>query len=86
MTVTEITNVMDLFKKFTMKKFGRDGRIKAVECLIKVSELGVIERLVTAMRYINKVITPSFVRDWCLKCCRHLKSSADLFVGQRNNG
>lgn len=31
------------------------------------------------MRYINKTISLSFVRDWCLKCSRYLKSTEVLY-------
>ena len=31
------------------------------------------------MRYINKILSPAFIRDWCLKCCRHLKATQDMF-------
>ena len=31
------------------------------------------------MRYINKVLCPAFIRDWCLKCSRHLSSTRDLY-------
>ena len=31
------------------------------------------------MRYINKVLSPAFIRDWCLKCSRYLTSTKDLY-------
>ena len=79
MTITEISNAMDLFKKFTMKAIESDGSMKQAEEVILISDHGVLDRLIKAMRYINKVISPSFVRDWCLKCCRHLRCSAHHF-------
>ena len=83
MTVTEITNVIDMFKKFTMKTMRRDGQIKESDSVINISENEIINRLVDAMRYINRCVSPSFIRDWCLKCCRHLSATADLFQKQQ---
>ena len=79
MNVQEIANVMDLFYKFTMKVELEDGTYKEEDDVLLLSEMGLVERLVQGMRYINKVISPAFIRDWCLKCCRHLKSTAHLF-------
>ena len=47
--------------------------------MIMISEHGLIDRLIQSMCYINKVISASFIRDWCLKTCRHLKCSAHHF-------
>ena len=78
MTVTEIANTMDLFRKFTMKKTQADGSITEATDLIYISQFGILEQLIKAMRYINKVISEAFVRDWCLKCCRYIKSTVEL--------
>ena len=79
MTITELSSTMDLFKKFTMKTVSIDGTITKANDAIMISEHGLLDRLIQSMRYINKVISPSFIRDWCLKTCRHLKCSAHHF-------
>ena len=83
MTIKEIADVMDLYRKFTMKVQNPDGTVKEAEDAISVAEHGLLERLIMSMRYINKVLTPAFIRDWCLKCCRHLKSTAEILKAYR---
>ena len=80
LNVQEIQNVMDLFKKFTMKRPTDDGQIQEPDKVIEIMEHGVLERLIKSMIGINKVISPAFVRDWCLKCCRYLSATSDIFT------
>ena len=49
------------------------------DLLLAVSDNSTVEKLLKAMRYINKVLYPAFIRDWCLKCSRHLSSTKDLY-------
>ena len=77
LTVSEIANVLDLFKKFTMRPPTLDGTLRESDKSIRIIEYGAIERLVKSMIAINKVISPAFVRDWCLKCCRWLSATSD---------
>ena len=46
---------------------------------IKIADYDVIDRLIKTMISINKVISPAFVRDWCLKCCRYIRATRDQF-------
>jgi len=57
MTVTEIANVMDLFRKFTMKQEQEDGTLKEAEEVIFISKMGTLDSLVKSMRYINRTIS-----------------------------
>ena len=84
MTITEIANSMDLFRKFTMKKTKEDGTVKEADEVIILSELGTVEELIKAMCYINKVMSPAFIRDWCLKCCQTIKATKGFFLNQRS--
>ena len=77
--MNEIQNVIDLFKKFTMKRSTEFGILQVTEKFIPIMMHGVLERFIKAMSSMNKVISPAFVRDWCLKCCRYLKATRDLF-------
>lgn len=84
MTVSELKNMMDLFKKFTMKEFFEDGKVRDAEDFIFI-ENGNLDRLIKQMRYINKILGPAFVRDWCLKCCRYLNCTSPLFKAFSNS-
>lgn len=84
MNVQEISNIMDLYKKFTMKKTMVDGSIREQVEFLVISQYGILEELIKAMSYINRTINPAFVRDWCLKCCRHLESTRSFFMSNRS--
>ena len=68
-----------MFKKFTLKPALENGEIQASEKFISISKMGEIERLIKVMSGMNKVISPAFIRDWCLKCCRYIKATCDQF-------
>ena len=77
---------MDLFKKFTMKALQTDGSMVKVnnreagkkfniedsDLLLSMSDNSTLDKLLKQMRYINKVLCPAFIRDWCLKCSHYL--------------
>ena len=80
LTINEIQNVLDLFKKFTRRQPTQEGDVREADKIIKIIEYGVMERLIKSMIGINKVLSTAYVRDWCLKCCRWLKATADQFT------
>ena len=45
---------------------------------IKISDPYQLNNLIKGMRAINKVMCPWFIRDWCLKCFKHLKATSIL--------
>ena len=57
--------------------------MKEADDAITIAEHGLLEKLIKSMRYINKVLTPAFIRDWCLKCCKYLKSTAEILKAYR---
>ena len=45
---------------------------------IKINDPYQLNNLIKGMRAINKVMCPWFIRDWCLKCFKHLKATSIL--------
>ena len=83
--MAEISDVMDLFKKFTMSKKNSDGTVeKEKDEEMMIFKHGLIEQLIKAMTYINKTINAAFIRDWVLKCSRYIDSTSHFFLSKRS--
>ena len=64
MTKDEIKGSLDLFEQH---------RAQTKTKGIKIADPFYLKQLITGMRAMNKVMSPWFIRDWCLKCFKHLK-------------
>ena len=64
MTKDEIKGSLDLFEQHRALTKTRG---------IKISDPFYLKQLIKGMRAMNKVMSPWFIRDWCLKCFKYLK-------------